>query len=220
MRIGMLGAGRMGGKLGTVFAHAGHQVVFSYSRSEARLKSLARNAKHEARAGTPREAAESSEVLLLAVPWAQVDDVLHQAGDLSGKVLLTCSLPMNEDDTELVVGHTSSGAEVVARKARGARVVSAFSTIPSEVIDAVFRQRAKKGPRPNVLFGGDDARAKKVAADLIGDIGFDPLDVGPLKAARYLEPFTLLVGELAYGGSGSPAVAYRFERFQEEELRA
>ena len=219
MRIGILGAGRMGGKLGTVFAHAGHQVVFSYSRSEAKLKSLARNAKHEARAGTPREAAES-EVLLLAVPWAQVDDVLHQAGDLSGKVLLTCSLPMNEDDTELVVGHTSSGAEVVARKARGARVVSAFSTIPSEVIDAVFRQRTKKGPRPNVLFGGDDARAKKVAADLIGDIGFDPLDVGPLKAARYLEPFTLLVGELAYGGSGSPAVAYRFERFQEEELRA
>ena len=215
MRIGILGSGLMGAKLGTLFARVGHPVVFSYSRSEAKLKSLARNAKHEARAGTPREAAESSEVLLLAVPWAQVDDVLHQAGDLSGKVLLTCSLPMNEDDTELVVGHTSSGAEVVARKARGARVVSAFSTIPSEVIDAVFRQRTKKGPRPNVLFGGDDARAKKVAADLIGDIGFDPLDVGPLKAARYLEPFTLLVGELAYGGSGSPAVAYRFERFQE-----
>ena len=219
MRIGILGAGRMGGKLGTVFAHAGHQVVFSYSRSEAKLKSLARNAKHEARAGTPREAAES-EVLLLAVPWAQVDDVLHQAGDLSGKVLITCSLPMNEDDTELVVGHTSSGAEVVARKARGAQVVSAFSTVPSEVIYAVFRQRTRKGARPNVLLGGDDAKAKKVVAGLIGDIGFDPLDIGPLKAARYLEPFTLLVGELAYGGSGSPALAYRFERFQEEELRA
>ena len=209
----------MGGKLGTVFAHAGHQVVFSYSRSEAKLKSLARNARHEARAGTPREAAES-EVLLLAVPWAQVDDVLHQAGDLSGKVLITCSLPMNEDDTELVVGHTSSGAEVVARKARGAQVVSAFSTVPSEVIYAVFRQRTRKGARPNVLLGGDDAKAKKVVAGLIGDIGFDPLDIGPLKAARYLEPFTLLVGELAYGGSGSPALAYRFERFQEEELRA
>jgi predicted dinucleotide-binding enzyme len=219
MRIGILGAGRMGGKLGTVFAHAGHQVVFSYSRSEAKLKSLARNARHEARAGTPREAAES-EVLLLAVPWAQVDDVLHQAGDLSGKVLITCSLPMNEDDTELVVGHTSSGAEVVARKARGAQVVSAFSTVPSEVIYAVFRQRTRKGARPNVLLGGDDAKAKKVVAGLIGDIGFDPLDIGPLKAARYLEPFTLLVGELAYGGSGSPALAYRFERFQEEELRA
>ena len=215
MRIGILGSGLMGGKLGTLFARAGHEVVFSYARSERKLQRLARQARHNARAGTVRAAAETAEALLLAAHWSRVPEVLRQAGDLAGKVVLTCSLPMNEDDTELVVGHTSSGAEVVARKARGARVVSAFSTIPSEVIDAVFRQRTKKGPRPNVLFGGDDARAKKVAADLIGDIGFDPLDVGPLKAARYLEPFTLLVGELAYGGSGSPAVAYRFERFQE-----
>jgi 8-hydroxy-5-deazaflavin:NADPH oxidoreductase len=218
MRIGILGAGRMGGKLGTVFARAGHQVVFSYSRSEAKLKSLARKARHEARAGTPREAAES-EVVLLAVPWSQVDDALHQAGDLSGKVLMTCSMPMNDDDTELVVGHTSSGAEIVARKASQARVVSAFSTVPSEVIYAVFRQRTKKAARPTVMFGGDDARAKKAVAGLISDIGFDPADVGPLRAARYLEPFTMLIAELAYGGSGSPALAYRFERFQEEELR-
>jgi predicted dinucleotide-binding enzyme len=207
----------MGGKLGTVFARAGHQVVFSYSRSEAKLKSLARKARHDARAGTPREAAEAG-VLLLAVPWSQVDDALEKAGNLSGKVLLTCTMPMNDDNTELLVAHTSSGAEEVAKKAKGARIVSAFSTVPSEVLFAVFRHRTKS-PRPSVVYSGDDTRAKAVAADLIGDVGFDPVDVGALKMARYIEPFTLLIGQLAYGGEESPALAYRFERFQEEELK-
>src|SRR5689334_15501274 len=111
MRIGILGSGLMGGKLGTIFARAGHEVVFSYSRSEAKLKKLARGAGERARAGTPREAADAADVVLFAVHWSRLDDVLHQAGDLSGKVLVTCSLPMNEDDTDLVVAHTSSGAE-------------------------------------------------------------------------------------------------------------
>ena len=77
MRIGILGSGSMGAKLGTIFARAGHQVVFSYSRSESKLKSLARKARADARAGTPREAVECDAVLL-AVNWSQVDDVLQQ----------------------------------------------------------------------------------------------------------------------------------------------
>src|SRR6476661_6152904 len=111
MRIGILGSGLMGGKLGTIFARAGHDVTFSYSRSDRKLKRLAREAKAKARAGTPAEAARGADALLLAVHWSRVDDVLKQAGDLSGKVLVSCSLPMNADDTGLVVAHTSSGAE-------------------------------------------------------------------------------------------------------------
>src|SRR5882672_3940953 len=123
MRIGILGSGLMGGKLGTIFARAGHEVVFSYARSEAKLRRLARQAKGKARAGAPREAAQGADALLLAVHWSRVDDVLDQAGDLSGKVLISCSLPMNRDDTELVVAHTSSGAERLAKKIPRARVV-------------------------------------------------------------------------------------------------
>src|SRR5512144_403682 len=119
MRVGVLGSGLMGAKLGTIFTRAGHEVVFSYARSERKLKRLARESGGNARAGTPREAAQSDAVLL-AVHWSRVDDVLRQAGDLSGKVLVTCSLPMNDGDTELVVAHTSSGAEELVRKARGA----------------------------------------------------------------------------------------------------
>lgn len=216
MRIGILGSGLMGGKLGTIFARAGHHVVFSYSRSDKKLEQLARDAGRNARAGTPREAAKDADVVLLAVHWSRVDDVLQQARDVSGKLIVTCSLPMNASDTDLVVAHTSSGAEELARKVPSAVVVSAFGTVPSEVLFAVFEAHDSDS-RPSLLYCGDDERGKQVAAQLIRDVGFDPVDAGPLQVARYIEPFTLLIGRLAYEGDGGPALAYRFERFEERD---
>ena len=214
MRIGILGSGLMGGKLGTLFARAGHDVVFSYSHKRSKLETLARKAGKTARAGTPREAAQDADVLLLAVHWNRVDDVLKKAGDVSGKVIVTCSLPMNDDDTGLVVAHTSSGAEALAKKAPGSRVVSAFGTVPSEVLFAVFEAR-DGDTRPSLVYCGDDEDAKAVAARLIRDVGFDPVDAGPLQVARFSEPFTLLIAKLAYEGDDGPALAYRFEHFEE-----
>src|SRR2546426_8825530 len=213
MRIGILGSGLMGSKLGTIFARAGHDVIFSYARSEQKLKRLAREAKGKARAGTPREAAQDADAVLLAVHWLRFDDVLKQAGDLSGKVVLTCSMPMNEDNTELVVGHTSSGAEELAKRMPKARIVAAFGTVPSEVLFGVFEAR-RKANRPSLVYCGDDSRSKGVAATLIRDVGFEPVDAGPLRIARYTEPFALLVAELAYERDGGPELAYRFERFR------
>src|SRR6059058_939115 len=143
MRIGILGSGLMGGKLGTLFARAGHDVVFSYARSEEKLKRLAREAQGNARAGTPADAARDADALLLAVHWSRVDDVLKKAGDLAGKVIISCSLPMNADDTGLVVAHKSSGAEKLAKKIPKAPVVSAFNTVPSEVLFSVFESAGK-----------------------------------------------------------------------------
>jgi 8-hydroxy-5-deazaflavin:NADPH oxidoreductase len=212
MHIGILGSGLMGGKLGTIFARAGHEVVFSYARSNEKLKKLARDAKGKARAGTPREAAQDADALLLAVHWSRFADVLKQAGDLSGKVVVTCSLPMNADDTGLVIAHTSSGAEQLAKMIPTARVVSAFGTVPSEVLFAVFAAR-RKASRPSLVYCGDDKKAKAVAAELIHDVGFEPVDAGPLRIARYTEPFTLLIAQLAYEGKQGPELAYRFEWF-------
>ena len=144
--------------------------------------------------------------------WSRVDDVLKQAGDLSGKIIVSCSLPMNANDTELVMAHTSSGAESLAKKAPRSRVVAAFGTVPSEVLFGVFEAR-RKAKRPSLVYCGDDQRAKDVAAELIRDVGFDPLDVGPLRIARYTEPFTLLIARLAYEGDRGPELAYRFEWF-------
>ena len=210
MRIGILGSGLMGGKLGTIFARAGHDVTFSYARSEQKLKRLARQAGKRARAGTPAEAARKADALLLAVHWSRVNDVLKQAGDLSGKVIVTCSLPMSANDSKLVIANTSSGAEALAKKVPRSRVVSAFGTVPSEVLFGVFEAR-RKAKRLSLVYCGDDRHAKAVAARLIRDVGFDPLDVGPLRIARYTEPFTLLIAQIAYEGDRGPELGYRFE---------
>jgi predicted dinucleotide-binding enzyme len=213
MRIGILGSGLMGSKLGTIFARAGHEVVFSYSRDHHKLKKLARDARGKARAGSPAEAAQNADALLLAVHWSRVNDVLKRAGDLSGKIIISCSLPMNVGDTRLVIAHRSSGAEALAKKIPRARVVSAFNTVPSEVLFSVFAARRRRA-RPSLIYCGDDSKSKKVAARLIHDVGFDPVDAGPLRIARYTEPFALLVAQLAYEGKGSPEIAYRVERFR------
>jgi len=212
MRIGILGSGLMGGKLGTLFARAGHEVVFSYARSTKKLEKLARDARGNARAGTVEEAARGADVVLFAVHWSRMEDVLKRAGAMSGKVIVTCSLPMNLKDTKLVVAHTSSGAEDLARKVPRARVVSAFGTVPSEVLFPVFESK-RKTKRPSLVYCGDDEAAKRIAAKLIRDVGFEPEDAGPLRTARFMEPFALLIGELAYEGAGGTELAYRIERF-------
>ena len=212
MQIGILGSGLMGGKLGTLFARAGHEVVFSYAHHPEKLEKLARDAGRKARAGTPREAAQDADALLLAVHWSRMNDVLSQAGDLAGKVILSCSLPMNDDDTALVVAHTSSGAEELAKRLPEARFVCAFNTVPSEVLFGVFEAR-HEATRPSLVYCGDDPGGKEIAAKLIRDVGFEPVDAGPLRIARYTEPFALLVAQLAYEGDEGPELAYRFERF-------
>jgi hypothetical protein len=210
MRIGVLGSGLMGSKLGTLFARAGHDVVFSYSHSEKKLQQLARRAGANARAGTPAEAAADADALLLAVHWSRIGDVLRQAGSLSGKTVVSCTLPMSKDDGHLVVGLKKSGAETLAARIRKAHVVCAFSTAPSEVLFPVFARR-KRRTLPDLVYCGDSKTAKKKTATLIHDIGFNPVDVGALSIARYIEPCSLLLAQIAYEGPDGPELAYRFE---------
>jgi predicted dinucleotide-binding enzyme len=101
----------------------------------------------------------------------------------------------------------------LANRIPEARVVSAFNTVPSEVLFGVFEKR-RRANRPSLLYCGDDRKGKTVAARLIRDAGFEPIDAGPLRFARYTEPFALLVAQLAYEGKGGPELAYRFERFR------
>ena len=200
----------MGAKLGTIFARAGHEVVFSYSRSQEKLERLAREAK--AKAGSVKDAAEC-DVVLLAVHWSRVDEVLKETGPLAGKIVISCSLPMSEDDSGLVLGHTTSGAETLQKKLPKAKVVSAFQTVPSEVFFGVFEKRKSK-QRPNLVVSSDDQKAKEVVSELARDVGFEPVDAGPLKIARYSEPFALLIAQLAYEGEGGPELAYSFQHIK------
>ena len=219
MRIAILGSGLMGGKLGTLFARLGHHVTFSYARTQRKLQRLAKQAGPTARAGSPKDAAQNPDVLLLAVHWSRIDDVLKQAGNLSGKIIISCCLPMSTDDSKLIIAHTNSGAEQLARKLRRSHFVSAFGTIPSEVLFDVFaRRRRSRKNRPSLIYCGDDRKAKKIVARLIAEIGFEPIDAGPLRIARYTEPFSLLVAQLAYEGKNGSEMAYRFEWFEKAPM--
>ncbi|RLQ89181.1 NADPH-dependent F420 reductase [Notoacmeibacter ruber] len=212
MKIGILGSGLMGAKLGTLWSRCGHDVTFAYARSTAKLERVAREA--NAASGSVAEAVQDADAVLLAVHWSRIDDVLEQAGDLAGQVVLNCCVPLDETNTNLVVGTTTSGAEELAKMRPDARWVSCFNTSPSESFAGVFA-RKDRTPRPHLLVYGDDAGAKTIAHDLIGDIGFEPLEAGGLHTARFVEPFAMVTAELAYGQPGGPALTYRFEKLRD-----
>ena len=210
MRIAVLGSGNMGGALGRSFAAAGHEVAFSYSRKREKLERLARASGPRARAAQSiADAVRDADVVLLAVHWSRVPTVLRAAGSLRGTILIDCTNPMNASDTGLTVGLKTSGGEIIARRARGARVVKAFNTVPSELLRAGAQALSEQ---PSACYCGDDAGAKRVVARLIREIGFAPVDCGALSTARYLEPFALLIAELAYNRGRRPELGVRFLR--------
>lgn len=211
MKIGILGSGPMGATLGGLWADCGHHVTFAYSRDEEKLARLARET--GSAHGSIAAAVNGADVLLLAVHWSRIGDVLDEAGELAGTVVLNCCVPLDESDTDLVVGTTTSGAEELAIRRPKARWVACFNTSPAESFASVFAR--KDEPRqPHLLVYGNDAEAKKVAAPLIRDIGFEPLEAGGLRTGRFVEPFAMVTAELAYGQPGGPALTYRFEKLR------
>ncbi len=194
MKIGILGTGNMGSGLGKLWAGGGHRVFFG-SRDPAKGKALGESIGHGASGGSVGEAARFGDALLLAVPWRGVEETLTAAGSLDGKLLLDCTNPMTDDYMELVVGHTTSGAEEVARRARGAKVVKAFNHVYAQIVHSSPRFGSQNA---SVFYCGDDPGAKERAAELIREIGFEPVDAGPLKNARYVEPLAELCVQMAY----------------------
>lgn len=211
MKIGILGSGLMGGKLGQIWASEGHDVTFAYARSRTKLDRLASEA--GAQAGTIAEAVAEADALLLAVHWSRTAEVLAEAGDLDGKIVLNCCIPLDAADRDLVVGRTSSGAEELQKLRPGARWVSAFSTTPSESFFPVHARKGQIEP-PHVMIYGDDAGAKEVAFALASDVGFEPQDTGGLRNARYVEPFAMATVELAYVQPGPASWTYRFTKLR------
>ena len=205
MKIGIIGAGRMGRALGRRWAMAGHDVAISFSRDQHKLEKVARELGGKAQATTPVEAVKTADAILFAVHWRTLELALSEAGSLRKKTVLTCTLPMNEDDSDLVLGHTTSGAEELARRS-DASVVAIFDTITSELINDDAQVARSK---PDVIYCGDDDSSKSVAARLARDAGFNPIDAGALRIARYLEPFGLLVAQLAYEQELGDTTGYR-----------
>jgi 8-hydroxy-5-deazaflavin:NADPH oxidoreductase len=168
MRIGIVGAGRIGGNAGRLFAGAGHEVMFSGSRDQAKLDAAA-TAAGGAATGSPREAVEFGEAVMMSVPWLAVDDAVAQMGSLDGKVVIDTTNQYGAGGWEDL---PKPAAELNAERMPGARLVKAFNTLTSGF-------QAEAGGRGVALFlAGENASAKDVVAGLIRDIGFEPVDVG------------------------------------------
>lgn len=195
MNIGIIGAGNMGSGLGKLWAQNGHQLMFSYSRDITKLEKIAQEIGSNASVGTPAEAVQFADVVLLSVPYGAVQDALKAAGSLDGKILFSIVNALLPDMSGMAVGTTTSAAEEIAKLAIGARVVEALPVF-AEVLNSSSRRFGEQ--LATVFYTGDDEAAKQVVADLLREIDVEPIDAGSLKNSRYVEPAMMLLIQLAY----------------------
>lgn len=158
-----------------------------------------------ASAASPDEVAHQSEVLLLSVRWESVMEALKAAGPLQDKILIDCTNPLTPDLSELAIGHNTSAAEEIAKMAPGAKVVKAFNSVFADIYHSESRLFGSR--MPTMFYCGDDNGAKTTIARLIRETGFEPIDAGPLKNARYLEPLAMLMIQLGYGQGMGTGIA-------------
>jgi predicted dinucleotide-binding enzyme len=182
MKIGIIGAGNVGGNLGTVLAANGHEVLFGVRDPQSdKTRALLDAAGPKARAGSAQDAAAFGDVLAVALRWDVLPEVLGQLGDLDGKVVIDCT---NRFSTP--TGGSANSSEDLARMLPGTQVVRAFNTIGAEHYGSpVFG-----GERASMFIAGDDAQAKAVVGRLAEEMGFEVVDAGPLASAIALESLT------------------------------
>jgi len=189
MKIGIIGKGHVGTAIGTGLTRAGHQVKFGHRDPKEPVA----------------DAAKWGDIMVLAVPYESVAHAVKTIGSLAdGKALVDVTNAVTSN-WDLAVGFTTSAAEELQKNLPKARVVKAFNTV-----FAVNQSTGKVGKEQLTFFvAGDDAKAKAVVMQLGKDIGFEPVDAGPLKSARYLEPMAILLMNLAFVRGMGTQIGYK-----------
>jgi len=191
MNITICGSGNVGRALGMGWKKAGHSVTFAAREPNG---AKAAELKKDGYAVAPQaEAATGADVIVLATPWDATAATVHALGSLAGKIVVDATNPLTAK-LDLALGFTDSAGETVARLASGAKVVKAFNTTGANNM-ANSKYAAGKVVMP---VAGDDADAKKTVMGLANDLGFEPVDAGPLSMSRHLEPMAMLWIKLAY----------------------
>ena len=193
MKIGIIGAGHIGGTLGVLWAKAGHEVFFS-SRHPDQLADLVKRAGPSARAGPPREAAAFGEVILISVPYGALPEVGRDlASALAGKVVLETGNPYPSRDGAMAQPALEKGTGLASAEfLPGVRLVRAFNTVPA---GALASGANRSGERIAIPLAGDDQKALDTAARLVRDAGFEPVVVGALETAKKFDRGTSVYGQ-------------------------
>ena len=200
MRVAIIGTGNVGGALARGLAGKGHQIILGV-RDASKAEVVALSAGTGAAVAPLAEAAAEAEVVVLALPWRVAEGAVAALGDLAGKVVIDCMNPLGMVDgvLGLLVGHTTSGAEMVQGWLPGARVVKTLNQVGAEIM----ARNGHLAQRPVQFVAGDDAAAKEAAMGLLRDLGFEALDAGDLTKARLLEPLGMVwINQAILRGNG------------------
>jgi predicted dinucleotide-binding enzyme len=194
LKIGIIGAGHIGGTLATLWVKAGHEVLVS-SRHPEQLQGLVRSLGPKAQAGTPREAALFGNVVVISVPYGALPQIGRDLRtELSGKIVLDTGNPYPQRDGDMAVEARRKGTGVSsAQFLPGVRLVRAFNAINSGDLAS---EAHRSGERIAIPLAGDDSQALEVAQRLVRDAGFEPVVVGPLSRAREFDVGTAVYTRL------------------------
>ena len=204
MRLGIIGAGHVGGTLGRLFEAQGHDVRFGVRDPDKQAAGgLPRD-----RSGSVSDAAAFGDVILLAIPWDALKDALAATGPLTGKTVIDCVNPLLPDLSGLALGTTTSAGEEIQKLLPGAKVVKCFNTLGA----GNFANPEFGDQKASMFFAGDGAGAKLIVAALGKQLGFDMIDAGPLSQSRWLEAMAILWITMAYKYGGSQRSAFKLLR--------
>jgi predicted dinucleotide-binding enzyme len=194
MKIGIIGAGRIGATAARLFAEAGHTVAMSNSRGPDSLRSEVAQLGTKVHAMNVADAAHFGDVILLAVPW-HVDAAMPPPELLRGKIVVDAMNPYRPEGGFFDLGNSTS-SEIVLRRIPGARLVKAFNTIYYEHLATRGRKDLPVQERHAIYVAGDDTQAKKIVSSLIEEIGFAPVDTGSLReGGRLQQPDSLIYNQ-------------------------
>jgi predicted dinucleotide-binding enzyme len=182
MKIGIIGAGRIGGNCARQAVKAGHDVMLSFARDASKLESLASELGSRASTGSAAEAAGFGDVVILSVPWDVIPDALEQAGDLTGKLVVDTT---NQFGSGPKPGPGETAASFNAGRMPGARYTKSFNTLTSGFqAETASRQGDERVVQ---WICGDDAEAKRLVANLVEDMGYAPVDLGGTRTCHVME---------------------------------
>lgn len=203
MKVTVIGAGNMGSAFVKQLIRAGHQVSVTARNADKAAQVAAANP--GAKAVPTSGSAKDADAVILATGYGDAVSALREAGDLKGKIVIDITNPLTADYMGLTIGHSTSAAEEIAKAVPGAEVVKAFNTVFAQMLaeGADFGN----GRKASVFVASDSARAKQTASSLAESFGFDVIDAGGLKNARYLEPVAGLNIYLGYGAGLGTAIA-------------